>query len=94
MPFGLHPRFTSYEFWREHEAYGPAPHGAVSALTRQILGQIARYAPLAGCELVETRYIMFVLWGGPLMRVVERALRHVPLGAQYLVVGRRRGTVS
>lgn len=44
----------------------------------------------ADCELVETRYIMFLPWASPLLTRIERVLRHVPLGAQYVVAGRRR----
>lgn len=46
MRLRLHPRFTSQEFWRNHEAYRPATHKAVRTLTRQILDEVARHAPL------------------------------------------------
>jgi len=42
-----------------------------------------------GARLVETRYIMFLPWSGRFVDKVEFALRGIPLGAQYVVVGER-----
>ncbi len=44
----------------------------------------------AGADAVESRYILFFPWHAQLFRHAERALRSVPLGAQYIVSARRR----
>jgi len=41
------------------------------------------------CSLLESRYVLFFPWAGRIFRWIERGLRHVPFGAQYLVVGQR-----
>jgi SAM-dependent methyltransferase len=43
----------------------------------------------AGLAPAWQRYILFVPWQGRTSRAVERRLRSVPLGAQYVVAGRR-----
>ena len=42
----------------------------------------------AGLELVDTEYLLFFPWRGRPFAALERALRSVPLGAQYVVAGR------
>lgn len=43
-----------------------------------------------GLAVLETRNILFVPWRGSAAARLETALRRVPLGAQYVVVGGRR----
>lgn len=50
--------------------------------TERLLGR-------AGLEPAGTRYVLFFPWRGSALRAAERALAPVPLGAQYLVAGRR-----
>lgn len=43
----------------------------------------------AGLEPAASRYILFFPWHGAAFRAAERRLARTPLGAQYLVAGRR-----
>jgi SAM-dependent methyltransferase len=43
----------------------------------------------AGLEEVSTHYLLFFPWRGRLFEAAERLLTAVPLGAQYVVAGRR-----
>jgi SAM-dependent methyltransferase len=43
----------------------------------------------AGLTPVSDRYILFLPWRGPGVRALQRRLARVPLGAQYVVAGRR-----
>lgn len=42
-----------------------------------------------GLEPVESRYILFFPWRGAIVRRLEARLGALPLGAQYLAIGRR-----
>lgn len=50
--------------------------------------EVVRRAHAAGLVPVERRYILFFPWDAPLLRGAERALRRLPLGAQYYVAAR------
>lgn len=43
-----------------------------------------------GLGILERRYILFLPWMMSLSQTLDRALGRVPLGAQYVVVGRKR----
>ena len=51
--------------------------------------ETARLLAGAGLRPARGRYILFFPWRGAALRTVERGLRGVPAGAQYLVAGRR-----
>jgi ubiquinone/menaquinone biosynthesis C-methylase UbiE len=42
----------------------------------------------AGMRAVESRYFLFLPWAGRVVRVIERTLGRVPLGAQYYTAAR------
>jgi SAM-dependent methyltransferase len=44
----------------------------------------------AGLEVVSAHYLLFFPWRGRLFEAAERLLARLPLGAQYVVAGRRR----
>jgi SAM-dependent methyltransferase len=79
----------------EHNPLNPLTRLAVSrcefdedaVLLRR--GETARRLRIAGAEPVESRFILFTPWRLP---AVERALRAVPLGAQYYVAARAAGS--
>jgi SAM-dependent methyltransferase len=79
----------------EHNPYNPVTRAIVNRCafdvdavlltprtTRRLLVQ-------SGLEHVETRHILFAPWRTPLVERAENTLRRLPLGAQYLSVGRR-----
>jgi SAM-dependent methyltransferase len=79
----------------EHNPWNPLTRVAVSRcefdedailLTR---GEAARTLADAGLRAVERRYIVFFPFDRPRAGSVERALRHVPLGAQHYVAAAR-----
>jgi hypothetical protein len=43
----------------------------------------------AGLKPVESRYVLFFPFQHPVFRLLERALRAIPLGAQYYVAARK-----
>jgi SAM-dependent methyltransferase len=45
-----------------------------------------------GLRLHDSRYVVFFPWAHPIFRRLERALRRIPLGAQYVVTGYARQT--
>ena len=59
----------------------------VELLPRRELEELFR---AAGLEVVSTHYLLFFPWRGRLFEAAERTLTRLPLGAQYVVAGRRR----
>ena len=59
----------------------------VELLPRRELEELFRAAAL---EVVSTHYLLFFPWRGRLFEAAERTLTRLPLGAQYVVAGRRR----
>jgi SAM-dependent methyltransferase len=55
---------------------------------------LRRIARQAGLKDVAVRYILFVPFRMPHRRAVERRLRWLPLGAQYIVAGRVTGSAT
>jgi SAM-dependent methyltransferase len=51
-------------------------------------GETRRLLRGAGVPPVESRYIAFFPWEAPVLRRIERGLSRLPLGGQYVVVGR------
>jgi SAM-dependent methyltransferase len=51
-------------------------------------GETRRLLRGAGAPPVESRYIAFFPWETPVLRRIERGLSRLPLGGQYVVVGR------
>jgi SAM-dependent methyltransferase len=51
--------------------------------------ELTRLLRAAGLEVVSAHYLLFFPWRGRLFEAAERLLAGVPLGAQYLVAGRR-----
>jgi hypothetical protein len=41
----------------------------------------------AGLRQIDTRYFVLLPWATPLMRRIERDLRNLPFGAQYVACG-------
>jgi ubiquinone/menaquinone biosynthesis C-methylase UbiE len=50
-------------------------------------GQTRRLLEDAGLRRIDTRYFVLLPWATPLMRRIERSLRNLPLGAQYVACG-------
>ena len=79
-------------------------HNPVNPLTRlavrrcafdadcELLGRRSARTALqqAGLAIAEARYILFFPWNGDGFRRAEDSLSWLPLGAQYLVAGRRK----
>jgi SAM-dependent methyltransferase len=51
--------------------------------------ELTRLLRAAGLEVVSAHYLLFFPWRGRLFEAAERLLAAVPLGAQYVVAGRR-----
>jgi SAM-dependent methyltransferase len=51
-------------------------------------GEVDRLFGEAALTLVDRRYILIAPWDTPIVHRVERTLRKLPLGAQYLTTGR------
>ena len=58
----------------------------VELLPRRELSRLLRAAAL---EVVSAHYLLFFPWRGRLFEAAERLLTRLPLGAQYVVAGRR-----
>ena len=80
----------------EHNPWNPLTRYAVSTcefdkdavlLTRT---STKRLLKKCGLEIVAQPFILFFPWNLKLFRMVETQLRAFPLGAQYIVVGRKR----
>ena len=52
--------------------------------------ELARVARPGGLHVTDAEYLLFFPWRGRAFAAAERALRRVPLGAQYAVAGRPR----
>jgi hypothetical protein len=50
-------------------------------------GQTRRLLEDAGLRAIDTRYFVLLPWATPLMRRIERRLRNLPFGAQYVACG-------
>jgi SAM-dependent methyltransferase len=81
----------------EHNPYNPLTRLAVHRcefdedavlLSLDRARRLQREAGLATCT---SRYILFFPWSSRLLERAERVLRRIPLGAQYIAVGRREG---
>jgi SAM-dependent methyltransferase len=81
----------------EHNPYNPLTRLAVSrcefdddaVLLRRTNAE--RLVRTAGLDVAPPRYIVFFPWKSALLARAARALHRVPIGAQYVVTGRRRG---
>lgn len=79
----------------EHNPWNPLTRVAVSRCEFDedavllTAGRTKKLLQAAGTEIVEQPYILFFPWKSKLCRGVERGLRWLPLGAQYIVVGRK-----
>jgi SAM-dependent methyltransferase len=62
---------------------------SVELIPRRELASLLRRA---GLETLEGEYLLFFPWRARLLQAAERALIRVPLGAQYVVAGRRSAT--
>ena len=79
-------------------------HNPLNPLTRRVVRECAfdedvellprreleALFPAAGLEVVSAHYLLFFPWRGRLFEATERTLTRLPLGAQYVVAGRRR----
>jgi SAM-dependent methyltransferase len=81
----------------EHNPFNPLTRLAVSRCEFDDDAVLLRRAQAegllrsVGLELASSRYILFFPWRSRALASVEDKLRHLPLGAQYVVAGRRRG---
>ncbi len=69
----------------EHNPKNPATRVVVSRCPRRARALLG----VAGFADVTTHYILFFPWRGRALRSVERRLRALPAGAQYIAAGRR-----
>lgn len=82
----------------EHNPVNPATRLVVSrcAFDRDAVllraRETAALLRVAGFREVTTHYILFFPWRGRLLRGLERRLRGLPAGAQYITAGRRPDT--
>lgn len=83
----------------EHNPWNPLTRRAVSncefdrdaeLLSRRVAGRLLEGA---GMEQVEGSYILFIPRESGLVATLEHRLRRLPLGAQYVVSGRRTGAI-
>jgi SAM-dependent methyltransferase len=80
----------------EHNPFNPLTRVAVSRCEFDVGVELLRPGHarrlLVGAEArpIESRFITFFPWDSDLLRSVERRLSRVPLGGQYVVVGRAR----
>jgi SAM-dependent methyltransferase len=79
-------------------------HNPLNPLTRRVvrscafdegvellrLRELERIFRSAGVDVADAEYLLFFPWRGEHFAALERALRRVPLGAQYVVAGRPR----
>jgi len=81
----------------EHNPFNPLTRRVVARceLDRDAVllrsGETVSLLRAAGAGEIERRFILFVPWSGRPWDALQRLLARLPLGAQYLVAGRRRG---
>jgi SAM-dependent methyltransferase len=80
----------------EHNPLNPLTRRVVRACAFdegvELLGrrELERLLRTGGLETTDVEYLLFFPWRGRAFAAAERALRQVPLGAQYVVAGRPR----
>lgn len=77
----------------EHNPWNPLTRKVVRSCAFDVdvellpRGKLAAAFRAADIEVTDTDYLLFSPWRSPLVETVERRLRRLPLGAQYVVAG-------